>query len=223
MSLPLSQTVALVTGGSSGLGAAAVRHLAKQGAKVMIADLHEPSSSSAATMTRSGSVYYAKVDVTDEQSISDALDKVQETFGKPLTACVQCAGIATARKMISAKGKLHPLEEFTRTLQVNTIGTFSVARLAVERMQENNPVDHPDGLRGCLIHTASIAAYEGQIGQVAYAASKSAIVGMTLPMARDLAPLGIRVMAIVRAEIKFTYSFSRLHLKMVEGHLSHSF
>lgn len=190
--MSLSKTVALVTGGSSGLGAATARYLQQQGARVMIADLHEP-----AWMTESPTnpICYTKVDVTDETSITEALDSIQSVFGQPLNACIQCAGIATARKMISAKGKVHPLEDFVRTLQINTTGTFSVARLAVERMQGNVP--DADGLRGCLVHTASIAAYEGQMGQVAYAASKGAIVGMTLPMARDLASLGIRVMTIV--------------------------
>jgi 3-hydroxyacyl-CoA dehydrogenase/3-hydroxy-2-methylbutyryl-CoA dehydrogenase len=91
----------------------------------------------------------------------------------------------------------HPLDEFTRTLHVNTIGTFNVARLAAERMARREPDDSPDGLRGCIINTASVAAYDGQIGQVAYSASKGAVVGMTLPMARDLAQFGIRVMTIV--------------------------
>lgn len=108
------------------------------------------------------------------------------------------AGVATARKMISKKGTIHDDAEFINTLTVNTIGSFQVARLAAERMKERPP--DVNGLKGCLVHTASIAAYEGQVGQVAYAASKGAVVGMTLPMARDLASFGIRVMTIVSDE-----------------------
>lgn len=195
--MSLSKTVALVTGGSSGLGAAAVRALSRQGARVLIADLQEPQEQEFPSWSSNTEDFgFARVDVTDPDSVTAALDELQATFGQPPNACVQCAGVATARKMISGKGVVHPLEDFTRTLAVNTTGTFNVARLAAERMRENDPSD-ADGLRGCLIHTASIAAYEGQMGQVAYAASKGAIVGMTLPMARDLAPLGIRVMTIV--------------------------
>ena len=201
-----SQTVALVTGGTSGLGAAAVRALRRQGAKVMIADLQEPSSSMLQEQQGNDNAFlqYAPVDVTDEASVTAALNDVERAFGRPVNACIQCAGIATARKMISAKGVVHALAEFEKTLQINTVGTCNVARLAVERMQTNDPADN-GGQRGCLIHTASIAAYEGQVGQVAYAASKGAIVGMTLPMARDLAPLGIRVMTIVRMELCTEY------------------
>jgi 3-hydroxyacyl-CoA dehydrogenase/3-hydroxy-2-methylbutyryl-CoA dehydrogenase len=131
----------------------------------------------------------------------------ESSFGQPINAAISCAGIGVAKKTLSKVrnpqpgGKLfeaHPDSLFSKALEVNVVGTFNVARLAAERMatlpvdQENNP----DGLRGCIINTASIAAYEGQIGQVAYASSKGAIVGMTLPMARDLAPHGIRVMTI---------------------------
>uniref|UniRef100_A0A7S3L6T3 Ketoreductase domain-containing protein n=1 Tax=Amphora coffeiformis TaxID=265554 RepID=A0A7S3L6T3_9STRA len=193
--MSLSKTVALVTGGSSGLGAAAVQALRRHGAKVLIADLQEPMSlSQQEGQLNSSTLQWSKVDVTDPDSVTAALDHLQDTFGQPLNACIQCAGVATARKMISGKGVVHSLEDFARTIAINTNGTFNVARLAAERMTENAVDD--DGLRGCFVHTASIAAYEGQIGQVAYAASKGAIVGMTLPMARDLAPLGIRVMTI---------------------------
>lgn len=199
--MSLSKTVALVTGGSSGLGAAAVRRLRSLGAKVMIADLREPwEDASILDEQDKNNVLWSKVDVTNPDDVTAALDSMELAFGRPLNACIQCAGIATARKMISSKGHLHSVEEFTKTLHVNTVGTFTVARAAVERMQHNtlDSDKSSDNLRGCLIHTASIAAYEGQIGQVAYAASKAAIVGMTLPLARDLAPLGIRVMTIVR-------------------------
>lgn len=219
-----SKTVALVTGGASGLGAAAVRALRQQGARVMIADLQEPSTFKDAS---SPDLQFSRVDVTDADSVTQALNAVESAFGQPVNACIQCAGVATARKMISAKGVVHALEDFEKTLQINTVGTFNVARLAVERMQANDLA--ADGQRGCLIHTASIAAYEGQVGQVAYAASKGAIVGMTLPMARDLAPLGIRVMTIVRVElcnkIERHEQDGRLWETMVlfgEGKLSHT-
>lgn len=189
--MSLSQTVALVTGGSSGLGAATVRALRQQGAKVWIADLHPPS-----TEQQEHDKYWSCTDVTEPTSVQNALNDMEQAFGTAsMTACIQCAGVATARKLISSKGQAHSLEEFTRTLHINTTGTFNVARLAAERMQQNEKDSNM--LRGTLIHTASIAAYEGQIGQVAYAASKAAIVGMTLPMARDLAPFGIRCMTIV--------------------------
>ena len=198
--MSLSQTVALVTGGSSGLGAAAVRALRRQGAAVMIADVQEPTGHALLQQqempNNNRALHWSRVDVTDPDSVTQALDACVTQFGQPVNAVVQCAGIATARKMISGKGAVHSLEDFQKTIQVNTIGTFNVARLAAERIKEN--AANEDGLRGCLVHTASIAAYEGQMGQVAYAASKGAIVGMTLPMARDLASFGIRVMTIVR-------------------------
>jgi 3-hydroxyacyl-CoA dehydrogenase/3-hydroxy-2-methylbutyryl-CoA dehydrogenase len=143
----------------------------------------------------SSSVAFVEADVTDPNQIIHALDEIERRFGEPLNATVNCAGIATARKTLSKKG-VHPLDEFAKVISVNTIGSFNVASLAAERMSRRDP---DDGLRGCIIHVASIAAMEGQIGQVAYAASKGGIVSMTLPMARDLASLGIRVMAIVSA------------------------
>lgn len=142
-------------------------------------------------------VAFCRTDVTDEGQVSAALDACETLFGEPVSTAVSCAGIAVASKTYSASRGPHTLSNFERTLQINTLGTFNVSRLSAERMATRTP-DNEDGLRGCLIHTASIAAYEGQIGQVAYAASKGAIVGMTLPMARDLAPLGIRVVTIVR-------------------------
>jgi 3-hydroxyacyl-CoA dehydrogenase/3-hydroxy-2-methylbutyryl-CoA dehydrogenase len=202
--MSLSQTVALVTGGSSGLGAATVRALRQQGARVWVADLQPPTPATTFQFTNehdddnnNDHHHWSSTDVTDPNSVQNALDAMEQTFGQRINACIQCAGIATARKTLSGKkGEPHPLDEFTRTLHINTIGTFNVARLAAERMQHNDLVNNE--IRGTLIHTASIAAYEGQIGQVAYATSKAAIVGMTLPMARDLAPLGIRCMTIVR-------------------------
>lgn len=206
----MNSVVALVTGGSSGLGAATASALVRQGAKVLVADLPSTKGSfdewatkledvpvlSAAgyDTSRGPALSFHGTDVTDETQIRQSLDAVEDRFGVSINCAVNCAGVAVARKTLSKKGP-HSLQEFSNTLQVNTIGTFNVARLAAERMSRRET--DGDGLRGCIVNTASIAAYEGQIGQVAYATSKAAIVGMTLPMARDLASLGIRVMTIV--------------------------
>jgi len=219
----LSRTVALVTGGSSGLGAAATKYLLRNGARVVVADVDVSSSresfvenapanvifvetdpetgrrlrGSSAAIDDGPAVTFVVADVTSENQVSRALDAAESCFGEPVNALIGCAGVAVAKKTLSNKTGPHPLEDFVRVLSVNSVGTFNVARLAAERMSRREADD--DNLRGCIIHTASIAAYEGQIGQVAYAASKGAVVGMTLPMARELAPYGIRVMTIVSA------------------------
>jgi 3-hydroxyacyl-CoA dehydrogenase/3-hydroxy-2-methylbutyryl-CoA dehydrogenase len=136
--------------------------------------------------------------------VQQALDLAESTFGEPINAAINCAGIAIAKKTLPKKGA-HPLNDFQKTLQVNLMGSFNVARLAAERMSRRE-LDK-DGLRGCIINTASIAAFEGQVGQVAYAASKGGVVGMTLPMARELALYKIRVMTIVS---KYCYYFRRV-------------
>lgn len=143
---------------------------------------------------------FSEVDVRNEIDILNALDKTETTFGEPVNVIVNCAGIAPKVKTISSpvddvtKIKVHSLEEFRQTLEINTIGTFNLARLSAERMAKRKP--DAEGLRGCIINTASISAYEGQRGEVAYAASKGAITSMCLPLARDLAPYGIRVCTI---------------------------
>lgn len=205
----LSGFVGIVSGGSSGLGAAAVRCLIQNGGKAVVADLpHQYDTFCQAFQDADGggSVVFAETDVQDPNQISKALDLAESTFGEPVNAAISCAGICPAKKTLSTKRNdedgsnitfvAHPIETFSKTLQVNVEGTFNVARLAAERMATRDPVGK-DGFRGCIINTASIAAYEGQMGQVAYAASKGAVVGMTLPMARDLAQYGIRVMTIV--------------------------
>jgi 3-hydroxyacyl-CoA dehydrogenase/3-hydroxy-2-methylbutyryl-CoA dehydrogenase len=208
----LSRTVAIVTGGSSGLGAATASFLVRNGGRVLVADLgHQYDSflqmaetlgvtvnTDTTEVTREGpGLAFAETDVTDPFMVESALDFAEQRFGEPVNAAISCAGIAIARKTLSKKGAAHPLDEFAKTIMVNTVGSFNVARLAAERMSRREP-EGKDGLRGCIINTASIAAFEGQIGQVAYAASKGGVVGMTLPMARDLAPYGIRVMTLVR-------------------------
>eukprot|EP01083_Nonionella_stella_P257360 881008_1 len=144
---------------------------------------------------------FAETDVRNEDHIRKALDLAEETFGEPVNVAINCAGICPARKTISkdttrddGRIKVHSLGEFSDALQINALGSFNLARLSAERMSTRDA--DREGLRGCIINTASIAAFEGQVGQVAYAASKGAVVGMTLPLARDLAGLGIRVMTI---------------------------
>lgn len=145
---------------------------------------------------------FAETDVRNEDHIRKALDLAEETFGEPVNVAINCAGICPARKTISkdttrdgdGRIKVHSLGEFSDALQINAVGSFNLARLSAERMATRDA--DREGLRGCIINTASIAAFEGQVGQVAYAASKGAVVGMTLPLARDLAGLGIRVMTI---------------------------
>jgi NAD(P)-dependent dehydrogenase (short-subunit alcohol dehydrogenase family) len=136
--------------------------------------------------------YFAETDVTDEASVTAAITLAAQKMGK-ITACVNCAGIAIGMKTVGKEGP-HLLEAFRRTIDINLVGTFNVSRLAAAEMAKNTPED--DGARGVIINTASIAAFDGQKGQAAYAASKGGVAGMTLPMARDLASLGIRVMAI---------------------------
>jgi NAD(P)-dependent dehydrogenase (short-subunit alcohol dehydrogenase family) len=187
--MQINNAVAVVTGGASGLGLATVRELHGQGAKVVIIDL--PSSNGEAIAKELGeSVVFAPADVTDEAQVGAALDAAQ-TLGT-LRIAVNCAGIGNAIKTVSKKGAF-PLDAFTKVVTVNLIGTFNMIRLAAERIS----AAEPDGEeRGVIINTASVAAFDGQIGQAAYSASKGGIVGMTLPIARDLASVNIRVVTI---------------------------
>ncbi|MDV7353835.1 3-hydroxyacyl-CoA dehydrogenase [Rhodococcus sp. NPDC019627] len=185
----VNDSVALVTGGASGLGLATTKALLADGASVVIVDL--PSSNGETVAKELGDrVRFAAGDVTSEADVSAALD-VAESLG-PLRVAVNCAGIGNAIKTVSKNGAF-PLADFTKIVTVNLIGTFNVIRLAAERISKNEPID---GERGVIINTASVAAYEGQIGQAAYSASKGGVVGMTLPIARDLASLLIRVNTI---------------------------
>ena len=191
----LSSTVALVTGGASGLGRATATRIAQSGGRVIVADLEGQRSLAEELMKEyEGRVLFSPCDVTSPEDVTRCLDLAGSTPGwGEVNAAVSCAGIAIAAKTLGRKGP-HPLEAFAKVLTVNTVGTFNVARLSAERMGTHE-VDG-NGQRGVIINTASIAAMDGQIGQVAYAASKGAITAMTLPVARDLAPLGIRVMTI---------------------------
>jgi len=188
--------VAFVTGSASGLGKATATWLGKQGARVVVADLSSSQGESVARAIcpESKNAIFTPVDVTDEKSITSALDAASKKYGREINVLVNCAGIAIAKKTLGKENKPHDLESFAKVVNVNAVGTFNVIRLASSRMATNNPNDI--GERGVIINTASVAAIEGQIGQVAYSASKGAVVGMTLPIARDLAPLGIRVCTI---------------------------
>lgn len=182
---------ALITGGASGLGEAVVREITIAGGYAAILDLDENRGKTLASDLGNSSLYI-KTDVASAESVKAAINQAAAAFGL-INVLVNCAGIAPAAKVLGKKGP-HDLELFTQVLQVNLIGTFNTIRLAVERMAENSP--GTDGERGVIVNTASIAAFEGQIGQAAYSASKGGIVGLTLPVARELAALGIRVVTI---------------------------
>ncbi len=185
-------SVAVVTGGASGLGLATAKRLARAGAHVAVIDLPSAPGDDAveAIGAIGGKAVFAAADVTDETQVGAALDAAAQLG--PIRVAVNCAGIGTPGRVISRKGVL-PLDQFARVVTVNLIGTFNVLRLAAERIAATDEID---GERGVIVNTASAAAFDGQIGQAAYAASKGGVVGMTLPVARDLAGLLIRVMTI---------------------------
>ncbi len=185
----LNTTAALITGGASGLGEATARHFAAQGAQVTLLDRDRARGSQVAAEI-GGS--FVETDVTDEASVKAAVALGVETMGK-VTCAVNCAGIGTAEKTTHKDGA-HSLAHYQRIIDINLVGSFNVARLAAVEIARNPP--EADGARGVIINTASIAAFDGQKGQVGYASSKGGIVSMTLPMARDLARDGIRVMTI---------------------------
>jgi NAD(P)-dependent dehydrogenase (short-subunit alcohol dehydrogenase family) len=187
--MQINGTTAIVTGAASGLGAATAKALAALGVSVVGLDLP-----SAVDMQTSETPWLRLVgcDVTSEESVATALATIG-TDDPPLRLVVNCAGIAPAQRILSSKG-VHQLDLFRKTIEVNLVGTFNVLRLAAERIAETEP--DAEGQRGLIVNTASVAAFEGQIGQIAYSASKGAVVGMTLPAARDLARYGIRVNTI---------------------------
>lgn len=189
--MDIRHTSALVTGAASGLGAATSTALAAAGVRVLGVDL-------ATGWERAGDppegVLRIDADVTDEAEVAAAVERAAGDAHAPLRLAVNCAGVAWASRLLGRSG-VHALGLFESVIGVNLIGTFNVMRLAAQAMSESEPIDD-DGARGLIVNTASVAAYDGQIGQVAYAASKGGIVSMTLPAARDLARQGIRVLAI---------------------------
>lgn len=183
--------VALVTGGASGLGEATAKMLYENGARVAILDVHEEMGARLESELGNQAIF-VKTDITDEISVQSALDLIIDKFAK-INVVVNCAGVAGAQKVFGRNGPM-ALDEFNRIIQVNLIGTVNVIRLAVAKMVQNTP--NNEGERGVIINTASAAATDGQIGQAAYSASKGGIVSMTLPIARELAAHGIRVVTI---------------------------
>jgi NAD(P)-dependent dehydrogenase (short-subunit alcohol dehydrogenase family) len=181
----------LVTGGASGLGAATARRLAAAGANVMLCDVGAADGRKLALElgTRAG---FAAADVTDEAQVAAAIAEARAKFGA-LHGAANCAGVAPGERILG-KGGAHRLDSFRRAVEINLVGTFNVLRLAAQAMAENPP--DGGGERGVIVNTASVAAFDGQIGQAAYSASKAGVAGMTLPAARELARFGIRVMTI---------------------------
>ncbi len=188
----LTSARAIVTGGVSGLGLAVARHLVSQGAKVALFDLNDDKGAAAVTELGETSARYFRTDVSDEAGVVANVDAAKAFLGG-LNVAINCAGILGAGRVLGKDGAM-PLSQFQTTVMVNLVGSFNVAKAAAAVMQHNQP--GTDGERGVIVNTASVAAYEGQIGQAAYAASKGGVVGMTLPMARELARFGIREMTV---------------------------
>ncbi len=190
--MQIQNHVFLVTGGGSGLGAATATMLAAHGGKVVIADLNEPAGKDIAGFL-GGTVRFIKADVTDEDSTQAAVDLCVSAFGA-IHGLVNCAGIAPGERVVGRNGP-HALASFERAVRINLIGTFNAIRLAAAKMSVQ-PAGQASGERGVIVNTSSVASMDGQIGQAAYAASKAGVNGMTLPIARELAKFGIRVMTI---------------------------
>jgi NAD(P)-dependent dehydrogenase (short-subunit alcohol dehydrogenase family) len=186
--MQVAQHAFLVAGGGSGLGAATARMLAEAGAKVVVADLNDASGWAA----KGGSVRFVKTDVTDEAQTQAAVDLCFSAFGA-LHGAINCAGIAPGERVVGKTGP-HSLASFERAVRINLVGTFNVIRLAAAKMSVQPAL--PSGERGVIVNTSSVASMDGQIGQAAYAASKAGVNGMTLPIARELARFGIRVVTI---------------------------
>ncbi|MFG0234025.1 3-hydroxyacyl-CoA dehydrogenase [Brevibacillus porteri] len=189
--MDFKNSVVAVTGGASGLGEATVKNIVAHGGKALMMDVNDEKGTQLAEAL-GDQVLYVNTNVVEEADVRSALDQAVEKFGK-ITAAVNCAGIGGSQKTYGKNGPFD-LALFTKIIQVNLIGTFNVIRLAAEKISENEP--NEQGERGVIVNTASAAAFEGQMGQAAYSASKGGVVGMTLPIARDLSSLGIRVVTI---------------------------
>ncbi|HLA36387.1 MAG TPA: 3-hydroxyacyl-CoA dehydrogenase [Rhodocyclaceae bacterium] len=193
--MQIDNKVFIVTGSASGLGSATAKMLLNRRAKVVLADLNETAAHhliDSLEPSQRANARFVATNVADETSAERCIAAALETFGA-LSGLVNCAGIATGEKVLGRQGP-HKLDVFAKTIQVNLIGSFNMIRLAAEAMSKNDA--DAGGERGVIVNTASVAAFEGQIGQAAYAASKAGVVGMTLPLARELARYGIRVMTI---------------------------
>ncbi|MBS99134.1 MAG: 3-hydroxyacyl-CoA dehydrogenase [Oceanospirillaceae bacterium] len=181
----------IVTGASSGIGEAVARRLLSQGARVTLADINAEGGNKVAAELGE-KAQFVQTDISDEASVQNCMDTAVESFG-PINGLVNCAGIPGAERVVGREGP-HRLATFERALKVNLLGTFNMIRLAADKMQSNEPGE--DNERGVIINTASVAAFDGQIGQAAYSASKGGVCAMTLPIARELAKFGIRVLTI---------------------------
>ncbi len=188
--MDLTGASAVVTGGASGIGEASARQLAAKGARVVVVDLNEDKGQAVA---KDIGGLFAKADVADEEQVQAAVDAATEMG--PLRASVNAAGLGSAGRTVDRNGDPMPLSQFEFVIRVNLIGTFNCIRLAAAAMGKTDPIDS-DGQRGAIVNMASVAAFDGQTGQNAYSASKGGVVGMTLPIARDLVPLGIRINTI---------------------------
>jgi 3-hydroxyacyl-CoA dehydrogenase / 3-hydroxy-2-methylbutyryl-CoA dehydrogenase len=189
--MEIAKKTAVVTGGASGLGEGTVRMFRSEGGNVAIMDVNEERGKLLEKELSPGA-FFVKTDVTDNDDVNRALSSIEERFGG-IHFLVSCAGTGIAQRTVSKEGP-HPLKSFEWLVKLNLVGTFNVASKAASLMSKNEP--NEEGERGVIVNVASVAAFDGQIGQAAYAASKAGVVGMTLPMARDLSGLGIRVMAI---------------------------
>lgn len=187
----INQTKAFITGGVSGLGLAVARHFVAAGGKAALLDINDEAGA-AAEAELGDAVKYINADVTSEASIESAVAAANDFMGG-INVAVNCAGVIGAGRVLGREGPM-PLEFFSKVIQINLIGTFNVCKSVALVMEQNTP--NEDGERGVIINTASVAAFEGQIGQAAYSASKGGIVGMTLPIAREYGRIGVRVMAI---------------------------
>ena len=190
--MQLSDTRAIVTGGVSGLGLAVAQHLVAQGGKVALFDVNDEKGAAAVAALGDANARYYKTDVTDEAGVAANVAAAKDFLGG-LNAAINCAGILGAGRVLGREGSMK-LGQFQTTVMVNLVGSFNVAKAAADVMQHNDAGE--DGERGVIVNTASVAAFEGQIGQAAYSASKGGVVGMTLPMARELSRFGIRVMTV---------------------------